>query len=123
LSNLGTSVHLGASSGFLVGPGFGCQSNYGVFGPLVQNFEKSSEPEMELETGKKIGTSPKINNRPLVRIKIETSPKTWFMVLKILRFQLSFFVRHVISLRKIIKVLNNKNDIKNNILRVRCGAH
>ncbi len=98
----------------MVGPGFGCQSDYGVFGPSVQNFEeKSLEPENGSGNWQKIGTSP----------------KTWFIpgfgIFKISTFKFfeKQFVRHVVSLRKIIKVLNNKNDINNNNLREGCGAH
>ncbi len=42
----------------------------------------------------KIGTSPKINDRPFVRIKIRTSPKAWFIPgFGILRFQLLIFLK------------------------------
>jgi len=63
----------------LVGPGFGCQSDYGVFGRSVQNFEKSLEPENGSGNWQEFGTSP----------------KTWFIPgFGILRFQLLSFLKN-----------------------------
>jgi hypothetical protein len=96
VSNLGTGVHLRAGSRFLVGPGFGCQSNYGGIGPLVQNFEKSLEPEMEVETGKKLEPAPKSTIGLWLESKSEPAPKPGLfqvLVLKILRFQLLIFLK------------------------------
>jgi hypothetical protein len=59
----------------LVGPGFGCQSDYGVFGPSVQNFEKSLEPEIGVEIGKKLEPAPKSTIGLLLESKSEPAPK------------------------------------------------
>jgi hypothetical protein len=79
----------------LVGRGFGCQSNYGVFGSSVPNFEKSLEPEMEVETGNFLEQAPKKSTIGLwLESKSEPASKPGLfqvLVLKILRFQLSFF--------------------------------
>jgi len=54
----------------LVGPGFGCQSNYGYL-----DHKKSLEPEMGVETGKKLEPAPKSTIGLSLESKSEPAPK------------------------------------------------